>query len=60
VGKKAVVSHTAPLAGDDQVFSAAFRQSGIIRARDYEHMFKPGLGHIQAAFLGLREAVSGH
>jgi acyl-CoA synthetase (NDP forming) len=38
-GKKAVASHTASLAGDDQVFSAAFRQSGIIRARDYEHMF---------------------
>ena len=38
-GKKAVASHTASLAGDDQVFGAAFRQSGIIRARDYEHMF---------------------
>lgn len=38
-GKKAVASHTASLAGDDQIFSAAFRQSGIIRARDYEHMF---------------------
>jgi len=38
-GKRAVASHTASLAGDDQVFSAAFSQSGIIRARDYEHMF---------------------
>ncbi len=38
-GKKAVASHTASLAGDDVIFSAAFRQSGIIRARDYEHMF---------------------
>jgi acyl-CoA synthetase (NDP forming) len=38
-GKMAVASHTASLAGDDQIFSAAFRQSGIIRARDYEHMF---------------------
>lgn len=38
-GKKAVASHTASLAGDDLIFSAAFRQSGIIRARDYEHMF---------------------
>jgi acyl-CoA synthetase (NDP forming) len=38
-GKKAVASHTASLAGNDQIFSAAFRQSGIIRARDYEHMF---------------------
>jgi acyl-CoA synthetase (NDP forming) len=38
-GKKAVASHTASLAGNDQIFSSAFRQSGIIRARDYEHMF---------------------
>ena len=38
-GKKAVASHTASLAGNDQIFSAAFRQSRIIRARDYEHMF---------------------
>ncbi|MFZ2470315.1 MAG: acetate--CoA ligase family protein [Methanothrix sp.] len=38
-GKKAVASHTASLAGNDQIFSAAFRQAGIIRARDYDHMF---------------------
>ncbi|MDD2835475.1 MAG: acetate--CoA ligase family protein [Methanothrix sp.] len=38
-GKKAVASHTASLAGNDQIFSSVFRQSGIIRARDYEHMF---------------------
>ncbi len=38
-GKKAVASHTASLAGNDQIFSAVFRQAGIIRARDYEHMF---------------------
>jgi acyl-CoA synthetase (NDP forming) len=38
-GKKAVASHTASLAGNDSIFSAVFRQSGIIRARDYEHMF---------------------
>jgi acyl-CoA synthetase (NDP forming) len=38
-GKKAVSSHTASLAGDDQVNAAAFRQSGIIRARDNEHLF---------------------
>lgn len=38
-GKKAVTSHTASLAGNDQIFSGVFRQGGIIRARDYEHMF---------------------
>ena len=38
-GKKAVSSHTASLAGNDTVYDAAFRQAGIIRARDNDHMF---------------------
>jgi len=38
-GKKAVTSHTASLAGDDEVNNAAFKQSGVIRARDNEHLF---------------------
>jgi acyl-CoA synthetase (NDP forming) len=38
-GKKAVSSHTASLAGNEEINSAAFRQSGIIRARDNDHMF---------------------
>jgi len=38
-GKKAVSSHTASLAGNDEVNNAAFRQSGVIRARDNEHLF---------------------
>ncbi len=38
-GKKAVSSHTASLAGNDAINSAAFRQSGVIRARDNEHLF---------------------
>jgi len=38
-GKQAVSSHTASLAGNDEINSAAFRQSGIIRARDNEHLF---------------------
>ena len=38
-GKKAVSSHTASLAGNDEINAAAFRQSGIIRARDNEHLF---------------------
>jgi acyl-CoA synthetase (NDP forming)/GNAT superfamily N-acetyltransferase len=38
-GKKAVSSHTASLAGNDEVNSAAFKQSGVIRARDNEHLF---------------------
>ncbi len=38
-GKKAVMSHTASLAGDDTINDIAFRQSGIIRARNNDHMF---------------------
>lgn len=38
-GKKAVSSHTASLAGNDEINDAAFRQAGIIRARDNEHLF---------------------
>jgi acyl-CoA synthetase (NDP forming) len=38
-GKKAASSHTASLAGDDLIYNAAFKQAGIIRARDNDHMF---------------------
>ncbi|HNU73753.1 MAG TPA: GNAT family N-acetyltransferase [Deltaproteobacteria bacterium] len=38
-GKQAVSSHTASLAGNDEINNAAFKQSGVIRARDNEHLF---------------------
>ncbi len=38
-GRKAVSSHTASLAGNDVINNAAFRQAGIIKARDNEHLF---------------------
>jgi acyl-CoA synthetase (NDP forming) len=38
-GRKAVASHTASLSGNDEINAAVFRQSGIIRARDNEHLF---------------------
>jgi acyl-CoA synthetase (NDP forming)/RimJ/RimL family protein N-acetyltransferase len=38
-GKKVVSSHTASMAGNDEINSAVFRQSGVIRARDNEHLF---------------------
>jgi acetyltransferase len=34
-GKKAIISHTGSLAGEDKVFGGAFRQAGIIRVKDY-------------------------
>lgn len=39
LGKKAILSHTASLAGSPQIFSAAFRQSGIIEVESLEELF---------------------
>ncbi len=38
-GAKAMLSHTASLAGNDALFTAACRQAGIIRVRDIEEFF---------------------
>ncbi|MBN1635413.1 MAG: acetate--CoA ligase family protein [Deltaproteobacteria bacterium] len=38
VGKKTKLSHAASLAGEEAVNSFAFKQSGIFRARNNEHM----------------------
>jgi acyl-CoA synthetase (NDP forming) len=37
-GKRAATSHTAALAGSDQIYDAAFRQAGIIRAQNVEEL----------------------
>ena len=39
VGAKAVASHTRSLAGRDAIFSAAFKQSGIVRVSDLEELY---------------------
>jgi acyl-CoA synthetase (NDP forming) len=41
-GRRAAASHTAALAGSDQVYEGAFRQAGIIRARNVEELFDFG------------------
>jgi len=38
-GAKAAMSHTGSIAGSDEIYSTAFAQSGIIRARDMEEFF---------------------
>lgn len=38
-GKKAVESHTKSIAGKDEVFEAACKQTGIVRARDFEEFY---------------------
>jgi acetyltransferase len=38
-GASAAASHTGSLAGDDEIYDAAFRQAGIIRCDNIEEMF---------------------
>jgi acetyltransferase len=38
-GARAVASHTASIGGSDEAYSAAFRQSGVIRARSVQELF---------------------
>jgi len=38
-GTRAAMSHTAALAGSDQIYEGVFRQTGIIRARTVEELF---------------------
>ena len=38
-GAKAASSHTGAIAGSDKAYDTAFRQSGIVRARDVESLF---------------------
>lgn len=38
-GKRAAASHTAAVAGVDEIYDAAFRRSGVIRANDLEELF---------------------
>ncbi len=42
-GAKAVFSHTGSIAGSDEVYSAAFRQAGILRVDDIEDLFDAAL-----------------
>jgi len=39
VGRVAAQSHTGALAGEEEVYNAAFKQAGIIRAYDIEELF---------------------
>jgi len=38
-GAKAASSHTGSLAGADVIYDAVFKQTGVLRAEDFEHMF---------------------
>ncbi len=41
-GARAAASHTGAIAGSDKIYSAAFEQTGVIRARDMEEFFDMG------------------
>jgi acyl-CoA synthetase (NDP forming) len=41
-GRRAAASHTAALAGSDQIYEGVFKQCGIARARDVEELFDFG------------------
>lgn len=43
-GARAVSSHTGTLAGSENVYNAAFRQSGVIRAKTVEDLFDFAVG----------------
>jgi acyl-CoA synthetase (NDP forming) len=47
-GARASASHTGALAGEDRVYDAAFRQAGIIRARDFEHLWDVARAFVHA------------
>jgi acetate---CoA ligase (ADP-forming) len=43
-GSRAVSSHTGSLAGSEQAYAAAFRQSGVLRAETLQDLFDYALG----------------
>jgi acyl-CoA synthetase (NDP forming) len=41
-GARAAASHTGSIAGSDRIYTAAFHQTGVLRARDFEDFFDMG------------------
>jgi acetyl coenzyme A synthetase (ADP forming)-like protein len=57
-GAKAVFSHTGSLAGSDEVYSAAFKQAGVIRVDNIEDLFDSALAlSVQPAPNGNRVGI---
>jgi len=51
-GSRAVSSHTGTLAGLEQAYEAAFRQSGVIRARSVQELFDYSIAFARQPMLG--------
>ncbi len=56
-GSKATSSHTGSLAGSHEVYEAAFKQSGIITARNFDEMFAMARGFSQPLPQGKNVAI---
>ncbi|MFA5364999.1 MAG: CoA-binding protein [Candidatus Bathyarchaeia archaeon] len=41
-GARAAASHTGSIAGSDEIYSTAFKQCGVLRAKDFEQFFDMG------------------
>src|SRR3972149_954216 len=41
-GARAAASHTGAIAGSDKIYDAAFKQAGVLRAKDMEEFFDAG------------------
>ncbi len=41
-GARAAASHTGSMAGSDRIYASAFKQVGVLRARDFEEFFDMG------------------
>jgi acetyl coenzyme A synthetase (ADP forming)-like protein len=50
-GSRAVSSHTGTLAGSERAYEAAFRQSGVIRARSVQELFDFGIAFARQPLL---------
>jgi acetyl coenzyme A synthetase (ADP forming)-like protein len=50
-GSRAVSSHTGTLAGSERAYEAAFRQSGVLRARSVQDLFDLGIAFARQPLL---------
>jgi len=56
-GRKAALSHTASLAGSAEIYSAAFKQAGIIEAKSWEELLDFSKAFLQPLPRGRRVAI---
>jgi len=50
-GARAAASHTGSIAGSDEIYASAFKQVGVLRARDLEEFFDMGIDRTLIAII---------